>query len=312
MAVAELLDGAALVDLRGDETLEVTGVDRVSWLHGLCTQHIKALASGQGAYAVHVDVKARIIADMRVLVFPDRFWLSADDGVGKLLRRALRKYVVMEDVKVRTADVATLGVFGPHAVDMLIAVGGGTDLRALRPHHWLLEEGLPVEAVVAADDRLGLPGFRLMVHPDDFDTLAAEIDLGWATATDCDTVRVRNRVPRLLPDLDGVLFNEAGLDNAIHHQKGCYLGQEVVERVHSRGRVSRSLTALRIDAEHDELPPAGAAIVGSRPLGQITSVAWQDDRGEASALGYVHRSWEPGTPLTIEHAGRTWRAHAGD
>ncbi len=308
MAVADLLEGAALVDLRSDETLEVTGADRVSWLHGLCTQHIKGLASGQGAYACHLDVKARIIADMRVMVFPDRFWLCADDGVGKTLRRALRKYVVMEDVKVRsvTASLAPLGVFGPHAADMLIAAGASTDIRALAPHHWLFDEGLPVEAIVVADDRLGVPGYRLMLDPEDFDAVASELDTAWATAEECEVVRVRHGRPRLPSDLDGgVLFNESGLDSAIHYQKGCYLGQEVVERVHSRGRVSRRLLPLRVTAT--DAPPVGAVITGARKYGALTSVAVQPD-GWTAALGYVHRSWEPGTPVTIEHEGRSWPA----
>lgn len=311
MTVAELLEGAALVDLRADETLEVTGSDRVRWLHGLCTQHIKELGVGQGAYACHVDVKARIVADMRVMVFPDRFWLNADPGVGKILRRALRKYVVMEDVKIRnaTAEIAVLGVFGPHAADMLIAAGAATEIRGLAPNHWIFDDGMEAEAVIAADGRLGVPGYRLMMDPEDVDILVPELDLGWASAEDCEVVRVRNGLPRLKADLaDGVLFNEAGLDTAIHYQKGCYLGQEVVERVHSRGRVSRRLLPIVIEASEDTLPPSGALIRGARKYGALTSVAWQPDRAQAAALGFVHRSWEPGTPVTVEHDGQTWSA----
>ena len=101
-------------------------------------------------------------------------------------------------------------------------------------------------------------------------------------------------------DADTLLL-ETGLDDAVSFTKGCYLGQETVERIHSRGHVNRKLVGLM--AEGETVPAPGAPIlVDERPAGRITSAVASPRLGRPIALGYVHRDHiAPGSAVLIVH-----------
>lgn len=307
-----LTQSAGLVDLSGRGLLVVSGADRVDWLHGLCTQDIKGLSHGQSAYACHVNIKGRIIADMHVGVWEDLFLIDVDPGVAPGLRRALKKYVVMEDVRVvdRSNVSGTLGVIGPEAAAVMSA--SGIDVSALAPDHLNVFDVRGVEALVATTEQFGVPGFRVTVARQDLSEL-------WETLTKADgqasaprlcgslaleTTRVATGVPRFGVELDeSVLFNEAELTTAVSFSKGCYLGQEVVERVDARGNVARRLLGLTLKGVDgpESLPPVGSEVRNAkRKLGLLTSVAWLEELPGAVAMGFVHRADnEPGTTLEV-------------
>jgi folate-binding protein YgfZ len=95
-----------------------------------------------------------------------------------------------------------------------------------------------------------------------------------------------------------ILLMETNLDRAVSFTKGCYLGQEVVERVAARGKVNKKLTGLHLAG--DVVPPPDAPLrANGRDVGRITSAVRSPGLGEVIALGYVHRDFlDPGTPLT--------------
>jgi folate-binding protein YgfZ len=114
-------------------------------------------------------------------------------------------------------------------------------------------------------------------------------------------VRLENGTPRYGEDIfDTTLPQETQLAHALHFQKGCYLGQEIVERIRSRGHVNRLLTALAIESA--EVPAKGTPILADAvPVGEITSAAFSPALGKTAALGYVRASHAaPGTALTVE------------
>lgn len=305
-----LSEGAALADLTGRAILEVSGRDRHAWLHGLCTQEIKALKPGEGAYACHIDIKGRILTDMRVSVEDERFLLDMEPGEGDRMRRAFKRFIVMEQVKVKdlTAKQAALGLVGPQAAEILHGLTGEARLLGLPVHHHLRAAFGDIAAHIAATDQLGPLGFRITCARDDAAALwALLLDAGAGAVVPVgeqalEAARVRAGRPRLGHDLtDAVLFNEALLHDAVSFTKGCYLGQEIVERVDARGRVGRKLLGLRLPIDHDQLPAPGATVSNtSRKLGALTSVAWLPDAGYAVALAFLHRADNaPGTQLIV-------------
>lgn len=299
--------GVGLVDLSARGLLVITGEERAAWLHGLCTQDIKAMGSGQGGYACHVDIKGRIQADMRVGVFDEMILMDMEPGLAAPLRRQLKRFIVMEKVGIvdRSGESGAIGVAGPGAA-ALIAELCGEDLSGLPTHHLRAVALGDEDAIVAATDQLGAPGYRIAVSRAGlgatFDRLlgaggGACRPVGWQAV---EVARVGAGLARFGPELGPeVLFNEAGLATAVSFTKGCYLGQEIVERVDARGRVGRRLMGLRLDAQPGALPEPGSLITNeARKLGVLTSVAWVE--GRALALGFIHRDDnEPGARLQI-------------
>jgi len=300
---------AALVDLSARGLLAITGADRAAWLHGLCTQEIKGMSSGEGAYACHIDIKGRIQADMRVSVFEEMILLDLEPGMAAPLRRLFKRFVVMEEVKIsdRSAAAASLALVGPAAGQRLEAVSG-LALTALEAHHLLPASIFGCEALVCATDQFGPPAFRVSIARDQYEEvyrglLAAEGGTRPAGRRALELARIEAGVPRFGAELGGdVLFNEAGLDTAVNFNKGCYLGQEVVERVDARGKVGRKLMGLRIDVPGGGLPPVGSVVANSeRKLGALTSVGRYGQR--VLGMGFLHRADNaPGAAVQVRLA----------
>ncbi len=302
--------GAALVDLTNRGLLVITGADRAPWLHGLCTQDIKGLEHSHGAYACHVDIKGRIMADMRVGVWQEMILMDLEPGLAPGLRRALKRFVVMEDVKVvdRTNVTGTIGLIGPQAAAVLQDLCG-LSFDQLPTHHLQAAQIANLEVLVAATDQFGVPGFRISVARQDTAELWQHLLQAAPQLQPCglgalEHAQLKAGIPRFGVELSPkVLFNEAELTTAVSFTKGCYLGQEVVERVDARGRVGRRLLGLVLqNATAQNLPPNGSAISNDqRKLGHLTSVAWDEELNAAIALGFIHRADnEPGARLKVD------------
>jgi folate-binding protein YgfZ len=306
-----LSQSVGLVDASARGTVVVSGPDRVAWLHGLCTQDIKGLAPWHNAYACHIDIKGRIVADFSALALDELLVLDTEPGVGRPLMRTLRRYVVMEQVKLedRADWTGTLELFGPQAFDLCAQVFEGDALStqegAAAPGFWG-----QVDCLLSSTWRLGVPGVRVKCPVGDLAALWEA--LAQAGARPCgyeaaEQVRVAHGAPRFGAELDpSVLFNEVELSGAVSFTKGCYLGQEVVERVDARGRLGRRLLGLRAEADVPLVP--GMVICNdARDLGTVTSAAtWQ---GQALGMGLVHRAAnEPGTQVWVRLQERRWPA----
>ena len=288
-----LLTGTALCDWSGRSLLQVQGKDSAKWLHGLCTQDIKGIASGAGAYACHIDIKGRIVTDFRVTKTSDSFLLDLEPGEAKRIRRAFKRFIVMEDVKVINLSTThgTLGLVGPGVTPIL-----GDAFETL-PTHSVIEESIAgISCRVIASDLYGQRGARIIAPREQLPVLWMHFEgqegVTFAGEDALEALRIRSGRPRFGSDLsDSVLFNEALLDDAVSFTKGCYLGQEIVERVDARGRVGRKLVALKLDCTAQTLPTSGSKVFNAkRALGTLTSSAWQPDLGFGLGLGLVHRS----------------------
>jgi len=305
-----LRTGAALVDTSAREVIRVSGPDRVSFLQGMVTQDVEGLPVGSVADAALLTAKGAMVADARVVKRTDDILLLTEPGFGPVVLGMLERYLISEDAELSDASpvFGQLAVVGPEA-DALAARALGLEPpagAALRPFDaagttgWALPQGLL------------LPGVDLLLPVDAllpvFDRLleAGATPAGFAAL---EVLRVERGTPRFGADMDEKTIPlEANLQRALHFQKGCYIGQEVIARATFRGHVNRHLVGLRFSGE---LPAARTELFsGDRRVGWVTS-AVRSPRFGAIGLGYAHRDVaQPGTELTLAGGAGTARIEA--
>jgi aminomethyltransferase len=296
-----LREGAAWLDLTGRGVTRVTGEDRARLLHALVSNHVEQLQPGEGCYAFLLNAQGRILADVNILRFADHLLLDTEPETARFVPEHIEEYVIADDVSLEdlTAQTAVLGVEGPLAASVLAALGAP---RPEAPCHHAAWDSATVARLTAT----GAPGWRIFAPAPVKAALAGRLEQAGAVAADTDTirtVRLENGKPRYGEDLtDKHLPHETQLLHAVHFSKGCYLGQEIVERIRSRGHVHRLLVPLRVQAI--EPPPPGARIMaGEGEAGELTSAAFSPALGEVVALGYLRpEALLPGVALTCAGA----------
>ncbi len=316
---------AALADRSDRGRVVVTGADRRSYLHGLLTNDIAALAPGQGCYAAYLTAQGRMIADLHVYELGDSILLSMPGAVKDAVLARLDQFIFSEDVQLGdvTDTFSQLAVIGPRAsaivAGALDASPGDVDRLPANGCARFLFRGQPV--IVTRIDDAGEEGFEVYAGREQRADLATVLEAGGAEPIPpaiAEALRIEGGVPLFGRDMDEetIPLEAAIEDRAISFTKGCYVGQEVIIRVLHRGhgRVARKLVGLRVEGSTPPVPGAPIAAAG-REVGQVTSSAWSPALG-AIALGYVQRDFvEPGTTVSVGGApavvtGRPIRAAA--
>ncbi len=297
-----LVSFCALVARSDRVFVKVSGERRAEMLNGLLTQRVTDL-SDSGRHAMLLTAKGRVLTDMKVLPLAEALLLDLPrEGLENLLE-AFKKYLpplyaTFEDVG---EGLRQLGVYGPGAT-AAVRHALGTDPPA--GHLALAEidiDGQPT--MVVRNERLLGGGLEFIARTDRAPSLTVRLlesvakHGGRAAGLRAlEVVRVESGVPRYGVDISQEnLAQETGLErDAVSYDKGCYLGQEVVARIHFRGHVNRYLRGLRFA---DELPQIGARLMAAgREVGAVTSTAQSPDIGPIG-LGYVRREIEPPAPL---------------
>ena len=307
--------GVVVMDRNDRALLSVAGPDAARFLHGMITNHVQDLAPGSGNYSCHLDVKGHIQADFHLFAMPDHFLLETDATRATALRESLAKYIIADKVEItdQSGQLHALSVLGP-ASELLLAALGATPIPEHDyEHNWVELDGAP--ALVARVDEAGGPGYRVICTHQNaaaaWTALTAEREEFQCAPIGHDTLNVLRTeagIPWTGAELtETTLPPEARLDrSAISYDKGCYIGQEIVERIRSRGNVNRLLCGLVLDGtESSDLPELGAAlIVEGKSAGKITTVVHSPTLGKNIALCYLRREHsEPGTVITVEDAG---------
>ena len=301
-----LRSGAGLFDASARGVIRLTGPDRVSFLQGMVTQDVEGLPVGSVADAALLTPKGAMVADARVMKRPDDFLLLTEPGYGPVVLGTLERYLISEDAELSdaTAGFGQLSVVGPEAEALTARVLGlgapdGAGLRSFEAGGttgWALPQGLL------------LPGVDLLVPIEGLGTVfdrlleAGATPVGFAAL---EVLRVEQGTPRFGADMDEKTIPlEANLQRAIHYQKGCYIGQEVIARATFRGHVNRHLVGLRFAGPAPA--PRTELFTGERRVGWVTSVVDSPRLGPIG-LGYTHRDVDqPGTELAL--AGGTAKA----
>jgi folate-binding protein YgfZ len=299
--------GAGLFRALPRAVVEVEGSDRVRWLNGMITNDVSALDTGpanSGRYAALLSPKGRIIADLQVLERGDAFWLDVDAGAVTRVLETLGRYIIADDVTLRErgAELPRLGLEGPDAIAIVRKLFPELPELAADACTEVAADGL--RAVVARFGWSGEPALQLFAASGTGGALAERLlaageasGLVEASNEVLETLRIEAGTPRFGAELDdSVLPAEAGIERAISVAKGCYTGQEVVERMRTQGRPSHHLVGLTAAGEGAFSPGTELSADGRR-VGEITSACRSEPAG-AIALAFVRRAFcAPGTEL---------------
>ena len=336
---ASIRKSCGLIDLPQRGILELTGKDRLPFLNNLLTNQVwdkatrAGLAAGQGVYAFLLNVRGQIVADMNVLERGDRTWLEMDARLVWPLAGVLQKYIFTEQVRLidRSGELHEIALHGP-AIEQVIRQSIPYQLSSISTSLY------NVQVTIWRDDVAGVPGYHLVMLKDDARTVWMNLiaqfgstsqagkrmlrPVGWAAfnatrieagrpilGIDFDAAPVQSAAPGSKRDSTvGALPAETGLfERAVSLTKGCYLGQEIVARIHARGQqVARRVVGIRMEA--DQLPIAGSEIFGGdeqNVVGVITSSTVSPLlSNRAICFGQVKRPYfEPGTKLMIPAEG---------
>jgi folate-binding protein YgfZ len=299
-----LRETAGLIDRSAIGKAEVEGRDRASFLQGMLSNDVKALAPGQGCPAAFLDAHGKVMALMHVYALADRILLELPAGLTQKTLLLLDKYLISEKASFEPMDEAwaVVSVQGPGAPAILATVVGHALDLAPHAHVEATLAGAAARVVQRAEFG-ALPGYFLWTAPSHAGDIQAALRAAGAVPVDHDVaeiLRVEAGVPAYGQDVDeSVLLPETGLEQMVSYTKGCYIGQELVARVKYRGHVNRALTGLRLEGER--VPAPGAAVVaGDREIGRITSAARSLSLGVPIALGYVRREHrEPGESVSV-------------
>ena len=304
--------GAGLMRELPRSLIHVAGSDRTRWLNSMVTNDVSSLAVGpadSGRYAAILSPKGRVIADLQVLERGDAYWLDVDAAALAIVLETLGRYIVADDVELadRSADFDRLAVEGPAVFDIVRGLAPGLELLAPDA---CTDVDLGGGAVTVA--RFGWSGETALQFfvPAGTGAVLADRLLGAGTAAGLveadgevlETLRIEAGIPRFGAELDeSVLPAEAGLERAIAIDKGCYTGQEVVERMRSQGQASHRLVGL-VAAGEEPFEPGEVLSSEGKSVGEVTSACRSDGIGSI-ALAFVRRAFaEPGTRLEV--AGR--------
>ena len=297
---------AGVFDFSFHGQLAVKGDDRARFLHRIVSQDIKTLSPGQGAFATLLNAQGHILADFRVYCDADRFLIDTDADLRDKAMQALARYIIGDRVQLEAVQMFALAIQGPQARAFLEKVLP-TGLPQLQEYGHLTTSysGRPVRVVRATST--GEEGYEVW-------TEAKDATLVWETFTDpsltdhpacCGTealesLRIEAGIPRYGADMgEDTLPLEAGLLNALSFNKGCYVGQEIVERARSRGHVNWKLSGLVVEAA--AVPAPGEKLVSAgKEIGEVTSACASPTLEKTIALAYLRREVsEPGTKLTL-------------
>lgn len=302
---ARLTQSVALVDLSSRGRLCLVGTDRVRFLHGQVTNDIQRLRLGEGCYAAITNAKGRMESDLNVYCLADELLLDCEPGLGAKVTARLEKYLVADDVQIVDAapHYALISLIGPQAGAALRSLAGLPALPTVAGHITSITLPAQGELYVSRQLRTGTDGYDVFIP---VAALAEWADRLLAAARACggglagwnalEIARIEAGIPRYGADLDETtLPPEGGIEaRAMAYNKGCYIGQEVLNRIHSFGHVNRELRRLRLPDQPTPLPPAGTKLLcGGKDAGHLTSVTHSPSSPVNLALGYVRREFLP-------------------
>jgi folate-binding protein YgfZ len=280
-----LRESAAWIDLSTRGKLRVSGEDRARLVHAMSTNHIQDLQPGDGLYAFFLTAQGRILADANIYNREDALFLDTEPEAAEKLRGHLDKYIIADDATVEdeTEKWAAIGLEGPQSIQHAEKLGISPPQKKYSVSHW--QTGFIARAATTGPE--GIRIFLLREDRDDLLRRFEDLAIPNATASEARIVRLENGIPRYGEDMtERYLVQETQATHGVHFNKGCYLGQEIVERVRSRAQIHRLLTPVRIQSS--SAPPAGTKLsADGKDVAEITSAVYSPSLGEVVGLAYV-------------------------
>jgi folate-binding protein YgfZ len=306
-------EAAALCDTNYQTWAWLDGADRVRYLNAITTNNIKDLPAGHGVTGLLLNPQGHILAEITCFDCGPRLLLSFHALAGQRTLETLEKYIIMDDASLAdvTAEFGSLAVEGPRAFDIVRDFSGVALADAAELAHFEKDvEG--VTCRIIRRSRSGPPGAEILLErervPFLWDYLASAVRARGGGRIGYDalhSLRLEAGMPWFSYDFDEhVIPHEAGLEHShISYAKGCYTGQEIVERVRARGQVNRMRIALKFSSA--EPPAPGAKLFAAeREAGRLTSAAFSPRLTCPIGFAYLRREYAaPGTQLTLSNGG---------
>ena len=313
-------ESVALIDKNYRAYLSFTGPDRVRYLNAVLTNDIKGLSPGQGNVSLLLNPQGHILAEIETYAFAEKLFCVSYAMIRERLMEVLEKFIIMDDVTLtdETERFGTLALEGPKAAAVVREVSG-VDIGALGE-------------LTSTDGAVGTVPCRIVkrspggVAGAEFVVERAKLVLLWEILLEASRkhgggpmgytalsgLRLAQGVPWFGYDFgEKQIPHEAGLqDSHISYTKGCYTGQEIVERVRSRGQVNRQRVGLVFSG--DAVPEGGTPLmVDGKEVGFVTRAAkaWDSVPARVLGMGYVRKEgsasgttlqWAAGT-ATVEN-----------
>lgn len=303
------LGAAGVYDACDRGVIEVTGKDRATWLHNLVTNAVRTLRPGEGNYAFATNVKGRILFDCNVIVLADRIWVDVDRRyVGKAMSH-FERYHITEDIQLadRSDEFCRIVLLGPGAPEIVGGLGA-TQAGSMAALGSTTVPLMGKQRLLVRNDLVGVPGLELYIEAEDAAACwerLLEISkpvAGPVGYTALDVLRIEAGIPVYGQDIDEDTLpaETQQLERAVSFVKGCYLGQEIVERMRSRGGLARKLVGLKLSGGAG-VQPGSALKAGEAEVGRLTSVCESYAVESTIGLGYVKVAQAaPGTRLTVD------------
>ena len=316
--LATLLSGAAFAPLADRAFLRITGPDATRWLNGMVTNSIQGLNPGEGNYNFFLNAQGRIQGDATIYRSGSKdtpvYILETESAQLAPIHQLLDRFIIMDDVELTPMDTYTYGLhlYGPGTQAILgnlsqMPVGTLADTGPFR------FKDLPGSADFATTSAPGLVPHLYLASETPIRSMLEDLRMAHAVeATPAlrEALRVLEARPCYGTDIRNTdtakdLPQETNQAHALHFAKGCYLGQEIVERIRSRGQVHRLFTPFRLQGSLPENLPAPLTVNG-KPAGELTSatVLATADGPVHLALGYARREFLE-TQAAFTYAGGT-------
>jgi folate-binding protein YgfZ len=304
-----LLEGAGFRTITDGAFLRITGSDASRWLNGMVSNSIQALEPGEGNYNFLLNAQGRIQGDATVYrvttAEPAEFLLATSAAQLETIQKHLDHFIIMDDVELTPVEgLSGVLVAGPEAPSIVAALGTANHRAApcspgaqVPPRQSIklkqtIYAGAPVWLIQALSPLV--PRFEIWSDPSTIASILAELSGSHArpaSGAALEYLRLLEARPKYGVDIrDRDLPQETAQAHALHFAKGCYLGQEIVERIRSRGQVHRRFTAFRLTGEPPATLPAPLE-AGGKPAGELTSAALVPlaEGPSLVGLGYVRQ-----------------------
>src|ERR1700722_12459716 len=304
-----LLNGCGIYDLGFRARISLSGGDRVRWMNGMVTNNIRDLAVGHGVYAFLLNPQGRILGDMQVYNRGESLLVETDRSQVEKVIATFDHFIIMDDVElVNISEKQTaLGLAGPRSRELLNAVG--IAVPEMEPSQMMTPQCACecdcLECTVIRGEDAPRESYEIWLDPKDvYKTWQALISAG-ATPVGSEGLemqRITAGIPLYGTDIrERDLPQETEQMRALNFNKGCYVGQEIVESIRSRGNVHRKFTGFLIEGAA-EISAGAKVLAAEKEVGEVTTVAClRTSSGERTlVLGYIRREVGlPGREVTI-------------
>jgi folate-binding protein YgfZ len=273
--------------------ISLSGGDRVRWLNGMVTNNIRDLEAGRGVYAFLLNPQGHILADLYAYNRGESLFVDTDRSQLEKILRVFDKYIIMDDVEVAdlSDQLSSVGIAGPKSRETLLAAG--FEISELKPLQFVETLWQRAGVTIVCGDNPCVESFEVWMAPGDNEKVYEALVKAGAKivgGASLELLRIAAGIPRYGVDIrERDLPQETEQERALNFSKGCYVGQEIVERIRSRGQVRRKFSGFNIEGQ---LPMPGSKIqVDAKDVGEITSAASLPASASERrvAVGYIRR-----------------------